>query len=307
LTDDIQNTSLCDAFMGRDHDPRPGSRMVVPAKYLRHAAFATRRVSADGVVWTYPARPGPESLRITVPGGNLTTRDALLLGELGRRYFAEGKPEDGSVTFSLNEAAAAMGYETSGGWQRRKAAASVRRLTMATVSWSKHWVDEAGVPCEEHEDWHLIEKSGTRLGANEGSGRVRLSEDTVMLLRYGLLAYLHAPVCKALVNEDEIAARLWMFLESEALGKPFSYRLLRPAAAGTPTASRQAFIAEVVGIAEWQTSRRVRQRIASAVKVVQAIDPGRYELDLWQNAAGEWLLTAKRTARRVVGTSAIPG
>jgi hypothetical protein len=269
--------------------------LVLPAKYLRHGAFVQRASSSDGITWAVSPRPGPEALLVTVPGTYLTTRDALLLGEFGRRYLL-GMSKSRVLSFSLAEAATAMGLEGHGGAQNRKAAAAVRRLTLATVSWAGPYTDANGEVFDSTFDYHLLDASGTWVSDRAAAGQVRLSEETVALLEDGLLAYLATPVCRALVRTNDHAAKLWMFLESERLRGWFSYHIMRPVVDGRPMASGQVYIAEVLGIEQWTNPRDIRNRIVRAVDDIEAADPGRYQFNLTGKAAVT-ILHVRRKAR----------
>jgi hypothetical protein len=271
--------------------------------------FSSRWRSVDRITFVIdPMRP-PIDLLLTPAGGYLTPRDALMLGFLGQRYLHQtdierdyqekARPDLGSrvVRFSLNEAAAAMGYQGSGSWQRDLVRDSVGRLTAATITWSR--VYQQGDAVVEHFTWHLVDASGTTVSCHGGVGSVRLSEETVELLKDGLMKHLKAPACRALVKADDVAARVWLFLESERMRDGFTYPLIR---AESQTHSRQAFIAEVAGIGHWESHRKIKHRITRAIQVIEAKDDGRYDLRLYKGHDG-WMLRAKRTARKSLSGS----
>jgi len=58
-----------------------------------------------------------------------------------------------------------------------------------------------------------------------GRGWAMLSEEVANLLRQGSITYLHAPTWDAIAAQDEIAGRLWSFLEAEQLAQGHRYQL----------------------------------------------------------------------------------
>lgn len=289
----VENISISETGLlpGREEWTPSSGQLVLPMQYLRAGIFTPWSRSADGVTWT---SGGGRGIVVSPPGGYLTLRDALLLGVLGQRFLSVGNWDDRVVTLSLSECARAMGYGT-GSWYRRQAAESVRRLTAALLTWERRGVDTKGRPVLERCDWHVLDANQTRINPAEGGVRMRLSEETADLLAEGYLTFLTSSVARSLVNADDVAARLWMFLASEKLSHDFSYPLLRNSAS-----PGQHCIAEIVGIAHWRTKRNVKTRIAKAIKNIEALDGGRYGLCLRTNDQGVTYLNARRTSRRAL-------
>lgn len=295
----VENISIWQTDLMRGREGRtwssPGpNQLALPTDYLQHSIFTSWNQSTDGITWTR----GAQGIVVSPPGGYLTPRDALLLGTLGQRWLEDGGNEDDRVVrLPLNECARAMGYTTSGGKQRREAAASLRRLTTAMLSLERSGVNSRGKPVTARCDWHVLDANYTRI-ADDGGTSVRLSLETAAILGAGLFTYLTAPIARDLVNVDKVAARLWLLLESEALTHGFTYRLLRD-----PSSSGQKHIAEVVGISHWRSKSQIKARITKAIKVIDALDDGRYGLHLRTNKSGVTFLEVMRTSRRALRNS----
>jgi hypothetical protein len=270
-------------------------QLALPTHYVQHSVFTALDKSADGITWL----TGGRGIAVAPPGGFLGIRDALLLGTLGQRWLEDGGNEDDRVVrLSLTECARAMGCNTKGGRQRRQAADSLRRLTAATLTAERSGVDARGKRVVDRFDWHILDLNFTRIGTDWGGTSVRLSLETAGMLGAGLFTYLAAPIARELVNADEVACRLWLLLESESMtNNGFIYHLLRPT---EPASSRQKYIAEVAGISHWQNKHKIKARIARALKVIEALDHGRYGLNLRTNKKGITYLEVTRTSRRAL-------
>ncbi len=156
-----------------------------------------------------------------VEGRSLATTDQRLFAHLTTAYVRSGCPESRQVPFSLSGASAFLGYETAGGRQRSLVRCSLGRLRSVTFEFALRHPDG-------HETvigWGLIDGHlvTTRGG---GKGWVKISEAVAHLLQEGSVTYLHAPTWDAIRSEDEVAGRLWSFLESERIGKAWRYPLL---------------------------------------------------------------------------------
>jgi len=279
---DIYGTQLCSCAC-RDRDfTYPPSALLLDLHLMRSAAFLPSRLCTAEPRNAFICRQLPASrcLSLYQPAGPLVVRDALLLGEISRRYHhREGRIGGESILyFSLADAIAAMGYRTAGGYQRQLARDSLRRLVATTLRWNER-TDEGRI---RELNWHLLEDSSAAW-EQDGYGRatVTISEVTVQLIEDGFLGYLDGARCRRLVIADETAARLWLTLECERLGpKPFYYRIFRPAPNTAPQESNELFISEIVGLDRWRNRRRVAHRLKKAIEVIETIDGGRYELRL---------------------------
>ena len=221
-----------------------------------------------------------------VEGRNLTTTDQRLFAHLTTVYVRSGCPDSRQVPFSLSEASALLGHETPGGRQRSLVRCSLGRLRSVTFESALRHPDG-------HETiigWGLIDGylETTRGG---GKGWVKLSEAVAHLLKEGSVTYLHAPTWDAIRGEDEVAGRLWSFLESERIAKAWRYPLFSTGHATSPVLS----IADVLQLNWASRPRRIAQRVREACAVVERHDR-RYHLSLAAGRArGSWVLTCSRS------------
>ncbi len=222
----------------------------------------------------------------------------MLFGEILRRHYWGGS-EDRLVQFSSSQAAEAMGYAGRiGGQQRRLARESLSRLVQSTLKWAE--IDADGVVRELY--WHLVDEVLIHYESESGIGTagVLLSKITAELLENGYLHYLNTDVCRRLVAQDEVAARLWMMLECERLDeRPFHYAVFRATRGCQPESRSALFIAEITGLHLWRNRRRVAQRLKHAIKIIMAIDEGRYQLSLSHGREpGMYVLAVQRHPRQ---------
>ena len=231
-----------------------------------------------------------------VEGRSLTTTDQRLFAHLTTVYVRSGCPESRQVPFSLSEASALLGYETAGGRQRSLVRCSLGRLRSVTFeSALRHPDGHETVIGLGLIDGYLVTTRGG------GKGWVKISEAVAHLLREGSVTYLHAPTWDAIRSEDEVAGRLWSFLESERIGKVWRYPLLS-SEHSAPTLS----IADVLQLNWSSRPRRVAQRVREACDVVQRHDR-RYHLSLTSGRAdGSWVLTCSRSQATPPATTDLP-
>jgi hypothetical protein len=224
-----------------------------------------------------------------IEGRPLTTTDQRLFAQLTTSYVRLGCPADRQVPFSLSEAAAALGHEVLGGKQRSLVRASLGRLRSATFESAVRHPDG-------HETvlgWGLIDSYlvTTRGG---GKGWVQLSEPLGHLLSEGSVTFLHSPTWNAICDEDEVAGRLWSFLESETIGAGWRYSLFT--ADGIQPSRSMPSIAEVVQLNWSSRKRRVTQRVREACSVIETHDR-RYRLTVASGKSeGSWVLTCTRAS-----------
>ena len=224
-----------------------------------------------------------------IEGRPLTTSDQRLFAQLTTNYVRLGCPDDRQVPFSLTEAAGALGHEALGGRQRSLVRASLGRLRSATFESAVRHPDG-------HETvlgWGLIDSYLVTTRGN-GKGWVQLSEPISRLLGEGSVTFLHAPTWNAICHEDEVAGRLWSFLESETIGAGWRYSVF-----GTDDPQQRRTmptIAEVVQLTWSSRKRRVVQRIREACAVIESHDR-RYRLTVAAGKGeGSWILTSTRGA-----------
>lgn len=294
----IDRTSL---YRGDDEPRYSHSRemLLLDIHLLRSAAFtAARLVGPPRVELCCPQHPAKRrTLAFDGPSGLLCVRDALLLGHLVRRCWDDGCAVEPTLSLSLNETAAAMGYTTLGGIQRRLAAAALQRLADTTFAWREVVEDEV-----VELRWRILESLLIDPdGGSSGAVAARFSPLMVQLIAEGYLQALHRQICQALVTADQVAARLWMALEAERLGEDrFYYQLFRSPPEAERRRSDGLFLAEVLGLDGWASRRSAAARIEKALQVITSIDRGRYRFGLEHGRdVGMYTLTVQRFSRQL--------
>ena len=224
-----------------------------------------------------------------VAGMHLTTADQQLFAYLTTMFVRGGCPDDRRVPLSLGEAAIALGYDDLGGKQRKFVRQSLARLGSVMLESAVRHPDG-------HETvlgWGLLDSYlvTTRGG---GKGWATLSEAVSLLLREGSVTFLHAPTWHAISEEDEVAGRLWSFLESENLGRGWRYPLFpSEGVAGVPSGSPPPAVSEVVML-HWASRGEVAKRLRRACEVIEARDR-RYRLEVCRGRAeSTWFLQCSR-------------
>lgn len=224
-----------------------------------------------------------------VEGDNLSTSDQRLFAHLTTVFVRSGCPDTRQVPFSLGDAATVLGYEDLGGRQRALVRRSLGRLRSVTFESALRHADG-------HETilgWGLID-SYLITTKGGGKGWVKLSETVAHLLREGSVTFLHAPTWRAISSEDEVAGRLWTFLESETIGKGWRYSLFGPELNGDGNLPSMPSIAELLQLAWSSRRRRVAQRVREACTVIERHDR-RYQLTLDHGSRdASWVLTCVR-------------
>lgn len=237
-----------------------------------------------------------------IEGKPLTTSDQRLFAHFTTKYLRDGCPSDRHISFSLGEAAQTIGHGDLGGRQRSLIRASLSRLQSVTVESALRHPDG-------HETvlgWRLIDNFliTTRGG---GKGWITLNEAVAHLLREGSVTFLHAPTWDAIRTEDEVAGRLWSFLESENLGSGWRYSLFPPDGRTNRATPSMPSIAQLLQLTWSSRQRRVAQRVREACLVIERHDR-RYRLTLTIGSrSGSWVLTCMRTqTKRSAPTAVIP-
>jgi hypothetical protein len=236
--------------------------------------------------------------RVLEPRGPLTVRDALLLAHLVRRYHEDGQPAHRRVAFSLAEATGWLGYSAAGYRQRRLIRVALMRMRSTTYE-SVTRLRGGGYGTLA---WGLIDLGATAPTVGGLRGAVTLSEPLAAMVATGELAYLESDTFRRLVERDEYAARLWVFLEGEAGPRTragWRWRVFS-APEGEPPAERDTpAVADLLRVADWDRRRDVARRVRQAAAVLEAEDP-RYSLTVTRAAGrrtrGMWTLYASWTA-----------
>jgi hypothetical protein len=225
--------------------------------------------------------------------GPLTPRDERLLADVHTRYVRAGCPPDRQVSFSLGEAARLLGHRGGlGGRNRELVKETLRRVRAVQLESTVRYPDGH----EEALGWGLVDwwRTTTRGG---GRGALRLSEPVADLIRAGSVTFLHGPAWEALLERDELAARLWTFLEAESLPRLWRYSLFS-APPGHPDRERDMpALADLLRLRDPNRSR-VAARIGRACAAIEAEDP-RYRLAVLKSKEpGMWRLEAARGQQR---------
>lgn len=225
-------------------------------------------------------------------GAPLTVADQRLLAELTTAYVRDGCPKDRRVTFSLTEAARILGLDSMGGRQRQLVRQSLARLCSVTLESATRLPDGS----EAVLMWGLLDKAFIRQPrTGPGRGWAMLSEELAQLLRQGSVTYLHAPTWDAIAAQDEIAGRLWSFLEAEQLGRGYRYQLFAAAPGDISEQRNMPAITELLRL-DWAVRRNAAARIQRACTVIARTDR-RYQLTVVKGrASGMWRLDAHRSA-----------
>jgi hypothetical protein len=231
-----------------------------------------------------------------VAGHALTVTDQRLYAELTTRYINTGCPADRRVAFSLGDAARLLGHPSLGGETRRLVRDSLIRLKGAVIESALR--DPEG--SEEVMGWSLLDwyRTSTRGG---GRGWVKLSEQIAYLINRGSVTYLHAPTWDAIARQDEIAGRLWSFLEAESLLSIRRYQLFASSPGQVAEERNLPAIAELLRL-DWSGRSQVAKRVRRALTVIVATDP-RYKASLIKGRLpGMWRLEASRTQQLAGGS-----
>ena len=218
----------------------------------------------------------------------LTVTDLRVMVELLGRWDAEGRANDRIVRLSWRDLARAVGYSGRGDRQRQLIASTLDRLQGAQIHSAVRYAGGR----TGYRTWSLVEAWET-VPADRWATWVRISLDLSDRM-VGSWTWVEVPILDQLRDEDEIAARLWLFLRAEALREGWTYPLFR-AATCAGAASRHLPdappLAELLALSGSRPDRIVR-RVGAAAGVVARHDP-RYMLTLERGRHG-WQLRAQR-------------
>ena len=236
----------------------------------RLPVFVARPASGGPVqpsLWQ-PAFMEGQPFDILEVNGPMGARDALLLGHMTKAFADNGYPDSRSLAFSLNEAARWAGYSDTGGPQRKLVAGALERI------WGVSWRSPIVLP--NGKGYKLWWRALDNLALPDSPGdpvMVKFNETFAYQILTGQLVHLAADTFADLVNRDEIAALLWVFLESHTFEHKRSYRLFS-APPGQPARQLDTPpIADLVRIGRWKDRGEVAKRIRKAALAVEAIDP----------------------------------
>lgn len=284
------------------------------------ARIMARSVRCDSTVvrapiWGPPhANPGKSALHgkecyvewpIEILNPGLTVSDLRVFIELLGRWDLEGRADDRIVRLGWRDLAGALGYSGRGDRQRQLIVAALDRLQGAQI----HSAVRYGGGRTGYRTWSLVEAWET-VPADRWATWVRISLDLTDRM-VGSWTWVELPILDQLRDEDEIAARLWLFLRAECLTESWTYPIFGDAtcAGAAPRRLPDAPpLAELLALSGSRPDRIVR-RIRAAARVVAGRDP-RYMLTLERGRRG-WRLRAQQQATasclpRQVGPRAVP-
>jgi hypothetical protein len=244
-------------------------------------------------LWNARQRSAPESTVVSpmlyghafrqVEGHSLTTADQRLFAYLTTAFVRAGCPADRRVPFSLGDAALALGHADLGGKQRALVRGSLARLRSVTIESAVRHPDG-------HETvlgWGLVDSYLVTTGGLS-TGWIVLGEPVSHLLAEGSVTFLHAPTWEAICAQDEVAGRLWSFLESENIRHGWKYAIFPPTDGCLTTASVPS-VSDVLML-HWASRRKVAQRVREACAVIATHD-SRYHLEVSPaKNPGDWNL-----------------
>ncbi|MDA8332042.1 MAG: hypothetical protein M0027_12760 [Candidatus Dormibacteraeota bacterium] len=266
--------------------PKGRDTLAVERDMCRAPIWHPRPQSADDLAVPQLVLYGLPLRRLS--GSALTVGDQRIFADVATRWVRAGCPPDRRVLYSLGDAARALGG-AAGGKEWRLARASLVRLRGATY---ESVLRQAG-GAEAIWIWGLIDDARFVLRGHQ-DGHVTISQVMADLVAGGAVTYLHAPTWDGIRARDEIAARLWVWLEAESLPAAWRYPVF--GAGG---------LADMLGL-RWARRWRVARRIAMAAEAICDADR-RYRLTLTEGLApGQWHLTAARDRAARQGGGPLP-
>jgi hypothetical protein len=207
----------------------------------------------------------------------------MLLANLMTRYKWAGCPKDQLVRVGPAEAARWAGYAGQGGNARKLVAQALLRLTAPKLR-STVRVPRDG---DREVTWGLLDHADLP--------NIKLSRVVAKLVRLGSVTRLHEPTYRSILERDELAARLWTYLEAEQLrtGRAWLYSLFAAVEAEPYPKRYMPALSDLLRL-EPRRRRDLAERLRSAAKVIVEEDH-RYTLTIVRSPRrGMWRLEAKR-------------
>lgn len=203
------------------------------------------------------------------PMGPLSMREGVVTAYLSRRYVNMGCPTDRVVPIRIGQVEKLLGHSRHGGWQTERAQQSLEKLRTTIFRGSVRFETERW---ERHE-WGVLESLQSHCDSLTG---VVLDETLASLLAIRSQTYLDRQTLHTLLAKDQVAARLWMFLESERFHRLFKYGLF---AAQIGHVAKPRMTPEVSMLLRIESQRRwdCERRVARASAWIARCDP-RYSL-----------------------------
>ena len=232
-----------------------------------------------------------------IAGEPLTVADQRLFAELTTRWLNLACPQNGRVPLSLKEGARVLGHANAGGSARELVRASLQRLRRCSL----HSRVRHGDGHESDWEWGLLSSFGTTT-RHGGRGVAVISDEVRALLTGESITYLDSRTWDATAQDDDVAARLWVFLETEQFGdRTWRYQLFDE----DPNRSLPP-IAELLRLSHWAERKTVAHRVRRACRAIEQNDP-RYSLCIVSVDRGHWRLdVTKSRTRRQANADALP-
>jgi hypothetical protein len=249
----------------------PLARASIPHDaYLieRNVAIAPVYLTA-ATTWQTPIGVGMyrKPFDVRAMGQPPTIRDALLLAVIDSDFVRMGCPADRVIRRTLIDLVRLVGYQANGGRQRQLVMAGLDRLRALRC-------ESALAPGFRLRSvvWGLLDWYGP-----DPSGRfveVKLSELHAGLLGGGSRTYIDCHTLRSLIDQDQVAARLWIFLETQHYfpDRDWLARIFSAEPGGQPTPGDVPAIADLLHL-HARRRDRVLRRIAIAIEVLGYLDP----------------------------------
>jgi len=286
-------------------DARGESKIV--ALRLRGRDYSSA-APPDGDSWTDASskagvlKPIPDLL-VTIPelfaqplqnqaGPALTPADQRWFAALTTRWVLEGSPANLRVYFAMDEALELLGRADGQDSRLGAVRASALRLRAATVeSRSRRPSEQEGATV-----WGLLERASVEEARGRpGQGWVELNRQVAELLEEAEVTYLHAPTWDRIRERDEVASRLWVFLETQempTLGR--RYELFSSPVGGEPRRRTLPVVSELAGVGETVLRRQTVDRIRHAIRALVQLDPRYVAQVVKAGRPGMWRLEVRR-------------
>jgi len=229
--------------------------------------------------------------------GPLTATDLRIWMELVSRWDAAARPPEREVTFAMRELASTLGYRGYGGRQAQLVASSLERLQAVSIKSAIRYSDGP----DAYRSWSLLEACEVT-DADVIRSWARISLEVAQRIEGHGWTWVELPIYDALRTQDELAARLWLYLRSERLKTVWRYPLFDR---GAPTDAPP--IASLLGLHSAKV-RSVLARVREAAALVSDCD-SRFELGVELDRKRKvWNLTAvRRPARQPQCSRQVPG
>jgi hypothetical protein len=227
-------------------------------------------------------------------GAALTAGDQRWFAELTTRWVRGGCPADLRISFSHRDALEFLGDSVRDASPLELLRASLLRLRSWTVESPKRRPHDG----EEATLWGLLERAslgGT--GSGPVQGWAEFNRQVAEVLQEPSVTYLHAPTWDRLRERDELASRLWVFLETQempTLGR--RYDLFAASSDGVSRRRSLPAVAELTELKESVLRRQTVDRIRQAAKALVELDHRYVTQVVKAGAPGMWRLEVRRRA-----------